>query len=139
LVVMRGLKRAYDIVRAEKPDIVHCIALRMIILGGLPAKLAGARAFVVAPIGLGHLWINNRPLERLLRACARIIMRLMRGPHTHFLFENIEDPHEFALDPKGPEVTIVPGAGVDPAEFAQMPEPLEPPLKVAVVARMIRP
>src|SRR2546430_7170030 len=34
-------------------------------------------------------------------------------------------------------VTVVPGAGVDPDDFPPTPEPAAPPLKVAVVARMI--
>ncbi len=34
-------------------------------------------------------------------------------------------------------MTIVPGAGVDPEDFPPVPEPPAPPLKVAVVARMI--
>ena len=139
LAVLRGLKRAYDIVRAEKPDIVHCIALRMIILGGIPAKLAGARALVLAPTGLGHLWISNGPLDRLMRFGTRALVRCLRGPRTHFLFENAEDPPELGLDAGDDQVTIVPGAGVDPAEFPRMPEPPAPPLRVAVVARMIRP
>jgi hypothetical protein len=65
--IFRGLSRAYCIERDERPDIVHCIAVRMIILGGIPARLAGARALVLAPTGLGHLWISIRPLDRLMR------------------------------------------------------------------------
>lgn len=140
LSVLRGLKRAYDIVRTEKPDIVHCIALRMIILGGIPAKLAGARSLVLAPTGLGHLWISEGLNDRLMRFVTRaLVVPMLRGPRTHFLFENGEDPPELGLDAAGADVTIVPGAGVDPAVFPQMPAPAAPPLRVAVVARMIRP
>ncbi len=102
LAVLRGLKRAYDIVRAEKPDIVHCIALRMIILGGIPAKLAGARCLVLAPTGLGHLWISDGPGDRLMRSATRVlVVPMLRGPRTHFLFENAEDPPELGLDAGG--------------------------------------
>jgi len=140
LAVLRGLKRAYNIVRTEKPDIVHCIALRMIILGGIPAKLAGARSLVLAPTGLGHLWISEGLNDRLMRFVTRaLVVPMLRGPRTHFLFENGEDPPELGLDAAGADVTIVPGAGVDPAVFPQMPAPAAPPLRVAVVARMIRP
>ena len=58
LGVLEGLRNivlTYRIVRAERPDIVHCIALRPIVLGGLAARLAGARALVLAPTGLGQL------------------------------------------------------------------------------------
>jgi glycosyltransferase involved in cell wall biosynthesis len=68
-----------------------------------------------------------------------VVGSLLRGPRTRYLFENPDDPPELGLDADSPEVTIVGGAGVDPADFPAAPEPPAPPLKVAVVARMIRP
>src|SRR5262245_17477085 len=56
---LRSIALTYRIMRAERPDIVHCIALRPIVLGGLAARLAGARALVLAPTGLGQLWIER--------------------------------------------------------------------------------
>ncbi len=50
--------------------------------------------------------------------------------------KNTDDPREFGLSES--EVTIVPGAGVDPNDFPLQPEVPAPPLRVAVVARMIR-
>jgi glycosyltransferase involved in cell wall biosynthesis len=72
-----------------------------------------------------------RPLARWL------IGRVLRGASTRYLFENPEDPAEFGLDPGGVDVTIVGGAGVDPAQFPASPEPPAPPVKAAVVARML--
>jgi glycosyltransferase involved in cell wall biosynthesis len=134
---LRGIMRTYRIVRAERPDIVHCIALRPIVLGGLAARVAGAGALVLAPTGLGQLWIEQGISVRLVRWIVRLVIARLRGPRTRFLFENQDDPGEFHLDPAGPEVTIVGGAGVDPAEFPAEPEPPAPPVKVAVVSRMI--
>ena len=45
--------------REERADIVHCIALRPVVIGGLAAKLVGTGALVLAPTGLGHLWIER--------------------------------------------------------------------------------
>jgi len=137
---LRGFFRMVRIVREERPDLVHCIALRMVVLGGLAARLGGAKRLVLAPTGLGHLWANNGPIEIVARALARFIVgHWLKGPDTHYLFENTDDPREFGLDPDKPPVTIVPGAGVDPDEFAPSPEPEAPPVRVAVVARMIAP
>ena len=134
---LRSIMRTYRIVRAERPDIVHCIALRPIILGGLAARLAGAGALVLAPTGLGQLWIEQGFPVRMVRSIIRLAVARLRGPRTRFLFENRDDPGEFHLDPAGPEVTIVGGAGVDPAQFPAEPESPAPPVKVAVVSRMI--
>jgi hypothetical protein len=52
---LRDFFQALKIVRAERADIMHCIALRPVVIGGLAAKLAGTGALVAAPTGLGHL------------------------------------------------------------------------------------
>ena len=138
--IIRAVLRMTRILRTERPDVVHCIALRTVVLGGLAARLAGAPHLVLAPTGLGHLWIENGAIERLARPLARFLIgRVLRGPATRYLFENSEDPREFGLDPAGANVTIVGGAGVDPAQVPVMPEPPAPPVKVAVVGRMLIP
>jgi glycosyltransferase involved in cell wall biosynthesis len=138
--IIRAIWRMTRILRTERPDVVHCIAVRTVVLGGLAARLAGAPRLVLAPTGLGHLWIENGPIERLARPLARFLIgRVLRGPATRYLFENSEDPHEFGLDPAGANVTIVGGAGVDPAQVPVTPEPPAPPVKVAVVGRMLIP
>jgi glycosyltransferase involved in cell wall biosynthesis len=140
LEIIRAVFRMIRIVRTERPDVVHCIALRTVVLGGLAARLAGAPRLVLAPTGLGHLWIENGLVERLARPLARLVIgRVLRGPATHYLFENSEDPREFGLDPAGANVTIVGGAGVDPAQVPVTPEPAAPPVKVAVIGRMLIP
>jgi glycosyltransferase involved in cell wall biosynthesis len=137
---LRDFFQALKVVRAERADIVHCIALRPVVIGGLAAKLAGTGALVVAPTGLGHLWIEDGMAVRFARKIVRAIVgSWLRGPRTRYLFENRDDPGEFGLDPDGADVTVVGGAGVDPEKFPPSEEPASSPLKVAVVARMIRP
>jgi glycosyltransferase involved in cell wall biosynthesis len=137
LEALRGFSRIVRIVHAERPDIVHCIALRMVAIGGLAAKVGGAKRLVLAPTGLGLLWSEDTAVNRFVRVVLRFIVgRLLRGKNTHYLFENTDDPTEFGLQ-DSLAVTIVPGAGVAPEEFQPSPDPPAPPLKVAVVARMI--
>jgi glycosyltransferase involved in cell wall biosynthesis len=137
LEALRGFFRIARIVRAERPDIVHCIALRMVAIGGLAAKLGGAKRLVLAPTGLGLLWSEESLFNRFARAALRFVVgRWLRGAQTHYLFENTDDPREFGLQ-DSPAVTIVPGAGVAPEDYQPSPDPPSPPLRVAVVARMI--
>jgi glycosyltransferase involved in cell wall biosynthesis len=140
LRTLRDYFQALKIVRAERADIVHCIALRPVVIGGVAAKLAGTGALVLAPTGLGHLWIERGIAVRLARKIvSAIVGSWLRGPRTRYLFENRDDPKEFGLDPDDADITIVGGAGVDPAKFPRSNEPTAPPLKVAVVSRMILP
>lgn len=132
-----GFFRMASIVRSERPDVVHCIALRMVALGGLAARAGGIKRLVLAPTGLGLLWSEDSFGNRLARVLLRAVVgRWLRGSETRYLFENSDDPREFGLE-NSPAVTIVPGAGVDPQAYPSSPEPAAPPVKVAVVARMI--
>jgi glycosyltransferase involved in cell wall biosynthesis len=136
----RDFIRAYRIICKERPDIVHCIALRPVVIGGLAARLAGADSLVLALTGLGHLWTERGAAARIGRAIVQTVVgSWLRGARTRYLFENRDDPREFGIDPDGSNITIVGGAGVDPAEFPASPEPAAPPVRVAVVARMISP
>ena len=64
---------------------------------------------------------------------------MLRTPRTHFVFENPDDARVLGLDPADAgQVTIVGGAGVDPDAMRPAPLPPQPPLRVAVVARMLR-
>ncbi|MBE7245433.1 MAG: glycosyltransferase, partial [Actinomycetospora chiangmaiensis] len=75
------------------------------------------------------------------RATRLALRTLIRGPlastRTRFLFENPDDARALGLDPLDRSVTVVGGAGVDPAAFVPRPLPPMPPLRVAVVARML--
>lgn len=139
LAILGTVRAIRRILAAEKPDILHCIALRSIILGGVAARLAGVTRRVYALTGLGFLGARRDGLGRMARALIRGLVRgPLDGPGTRFLFENEDDPRLLGLDPADPaKVTIVGGAGVDPAHYAAAPLPPRPPLKVAVVARML--
>jgi glycosyltransferase involved in cell wall biosynthesis len=138
--ILRSIAQMAAVVRAERPDIVHCISLRVVLLGGIAARMARANKVVLAVTGLGHLWVQDGPIERLARPITRFAVgRWLRRPGTYYLFENPDDPREFNLDLADPRVVIVDGAGVDPIAFAPSPEPVAPPIKVAVIARMLKP
>jgi len=126
------------ILKALKADIVHCIALRGILVGGTAAAMAGVSDRVYALTGLGLMGARADRAGRLSRLALK---GLMRGPlasaRTRYLFENADDARALGLDPADTAVTLVGGAGVDPNAFAPGPLPPAPPLKVAIVARML--
>jgi glycosyltransferase involved in cell wall biosynthesis len=140
---IRGLRDflgALAIVRSEAPDIVHCIALRPVVLGGIAAKLARIKGLIVAPTGLGQLWVDDGFMVRIVRSVVRALVgSCLRGGGTRYLFENGEDPREFGLEPTDRDVAIVGGAGVDQKDFPFVAEPPAPPVKAALVSRMIAP
>lgn len=133
---VRALKR---LIAAERPDILHCIALKPIGLAGLAGKLAGVERRVYALTGLGFMGARQDRLAAAARLAARFWMReAIDGPQVRFLFENPDDPVMLGLDPQdASKVALVGGAGVDPLVLMPEPMPPQPPLKVALVARML--
>jgi glycosyltransferase involved in cell wall biosynthesis len=141
LALLKNIWEMVRIIRTEEPTIVHCISLPMAVLGGLAARAARRRQPIVLSLtGLGYVWVESGPVAATVRAVVRrIIGYLLRHPATVCVFENAEDPREFGLEASDPKVVVVGGAGVDPQAFQCGPEPPAPPVKVALLARMIKP
>jgi glycosyltransferase involved in cell wall biosynthesis len=126
--------------RRLKPDLVHHIALKPIVIGGLAGRLAGVRAYVNAPVGLGFVFSSDKPLAKFLRPIVSTLLRVTLTPkNARVVFENPDDLE--ALAAAGmvrPDAAIlIRGAGVDIEEFAPQPEPAGP-IRVILIARMIR-
>jgi glycosyltransferase involved in cell wall biosynthesis len=127
------------IMREERPDIAHLIALRSIVVGGLAARLAGVERRVIALTGMGFLGAAESLKARAARGLLRGAIRLgVDGPQARYLFENRSDPAQLGLDPDdGAKLLIVGGAGVDPDVFAPRPSPEGGPLRLSLIGRML--
>jgi glycosyltransferase involved in cell wall biosynthesis len=123
------------VIAAERPALVHAIALKPLLIGGVAARLAGVPARVLAPTGLGLVWAAEGWKARVARAAVRAGVKLADGPGVRWLCENPDDPRALGLDPA--RVTLVAGAGVPAEAFPPWPDPGPGPLRVAVVARML--
>ncbi len=117
---------------------MHLIALRSILVGGAAAMLAGIEDRVFAVTGGGFLTARTDTAGRILaRLVVLIVRRLLQSKRTQFLFENEDDPRSFDFEPGDAAVTIVGGAGVDPEHYRPLANLPCPPLKIAVVSRML--
>lgn len=128
------------VLKQIRPDIVHCIALRSILIGGAACAMAGIDRRVFALTGLGLLGARTDLVGRQAGRAVRHLLtnRPLRTPGTRYLFENTDDPGRLGLDADDRRlVTIVNGAGIDPDELRPAPLPPAPPLKVALVSRML--
>ncbi len=132
--------RLAAVYRRLKPDLVHHIALKPIVLGGIAARLAGVPAVVNAPVGLGFVFSSDRLLARVLKPLVSLALRLTLNPrHGRVIFENPDDLAALAASGmvRRETAVLIRGAGVDIAAFAPAPEP-PPPIVVVLIARMIR-
>jgi len=102
------------ILKSEKADLIHCIALRSILVGGFAGAMAGVGRRVYALTGLGFLGARTDRTARVAQRAVRLLVRGLETAGTRYLFENPDDPKLLGLDPASPRVTIVGGAGIDP-------------------------
>jgi glycosyltransferase involved in cell wall biosynthesis len=124
--------------RREKIDLIHCIALRSVVTGGLAAMLGGVKGRILAITGGGLLAADRSLKATSARFALRSIFRIIRSRgRNHFLFENASDPDTFGLDVTNAGVTVLGGAGVDPDHYAPLPPLSGTGLKLAMVGRMV--
>jgi glycosyltransferase involved in cell wall biosynthesis len=139
LAQLRLVWRLSRLYRALRPDVVHHVAMKPILLGGLAARLAGLARVVNAPVGLGFVFSSGGVLARGLRPLVRAWLHVtLTPPNGLAVFETEADRDEMlraGLAAPG-RVRVIAGAGVDGARFAPAPERLGP-VRVVMAARLI--
>ncbi|WP_062011569.1 glycosyltransferase [Aureimonas sp. AU4] len=136
--LLRAVADLRAVLVAERPDLVHCIALKSILTGGAAARAARIERRVFAPTGLGLVGARLDAKGRLGRLVLRSLLRgPLRSPRTVFLFENRDDPLVLGLDPADADCRFVGGAGIDPLALPIQPPLADGPLRLALVARML--
>lgn len=129
------------ILMAEQPDIVHLIAMKPIVLGGMALLLDRRPHVVVHMTGLGFLAISNTLKARIAcRAALSVIAATLRRPGSWLLVENPEDLAflEAGGVRHGGHVTMLGGAGIDPDAFPARADPGNPAPVAALASRMIK-
>jgi glycosyltransferase involved in cell wall biosynthesis len=123
-----------------KPDIVHNIALKPVVLGSLAAQFAGIRNIVNAPVGMGYVFTSQESKARVLRPIVKVLIRYVLGnKNRRVIIENHDDFENLVLGgfARRDLIALIKGAGVDVQKFSQRPEPNEP-VKVIMVSRLLR-
>jgi glycosyltransferase involved in cell wall biosynthesis len=124
--------------RRERPDLVHHVALKPIVYGGVAARLTRVPAQINAVVGLGWLFTSAKGVMRLVRPAARwILANVLRGPGSLTIVQNLDD-RALLIRSRLPEsrIRLIPGAGVDTTVFAPAPEP-PGPVCIVLAARML--
>jgi glycosyltransferase involved in cell wall biosynthesis len=123
----------------ERPLVVHHVALKAALLGGIAARLAHVPGVVSMIAGSGYLasarGIGARAIALLTRRAWPALL-LRRG--SRVIVQNEEDRDALvALRPAAAKrVHLIAGSGVDLAQFRPVPEPTEP-VTFAYAGRMI--
>lgn len=133
------IARLVSLLRREKPDLVHLVALKPVLYGGIAAYLARVPGVVNAVAGLGWLFTSGGGWARWIRpAMGRMLAWRLAAKNSVTIVQN---PDDLALLQKAgvppARLRLIRGAGVDVAAFIPAPDSPPVPVTVMLVARML--
>ncbi|PUA08620.1 glycosyltransferase family 4 protein [Pseudomonas aeruginosa] len=138
IAIFKEVLAVINIYRKVRPDLVHHVALRPIIVGGVSAKICRLKGVVNAPVGMGYVFTSMSPKAKLLKPVVTSLLRLLLKGRDCIL-ENNDDLSELIkrglLHPHN--AILIEGAGVSLSEYGfHLRENMRP--KVMLAARMLK-
>jgi len=136
---LHTLCQLVHVMRRERPDVLHPVALKPILLGGIAARITGVKRVVNAVVGGGYLFTSASVLMRGLRPLVRLALRfLLNPPGSRVIFENQDDLAAFvhARQVRAADAVLIKGAGVNVGLFPPSDPRHAEPL-VVVPARLL--
>jgi len=126
--------------RRLRPDIIHHVSLKPIVLGTAAARFVPGTVVLNALTGRGYIFTARAVRARMLAPLVSLLLRwLLRRPDTFVLLEN-EDDRRFVIDTIGvanERTAVNRGSGIDMNHFAVLPMPQAEPVTIGCAARML--
>jgi glycosyltransferase involved in cell wall biosynthesis len=135
LGLTREILQVVRLYLSERPDIVHHVALRPVLVGGVAARLVGIKNLVSVLAGMGFLFTDNRH-DSLISKSLKCILPWLVGP-GRAIVQNLEDA-TLLTKCRVPQdrIRLVPGSGVNTEKYQPQPKESEPPV-VMMASRLL--
>lgn len=137
---IKALLALWQLLWQLKPDLVHLVGMKALLVGGLAARLSRVPGVVMAITGLGHAFVGHGVWARLRSALIGTALRVIVGQsRCAAIFQNVEDRNAFLERGIVPAEAahLIRGSGVDLERFTYIPESAGP-LRVLLASRMLR-
>lgn len=134
-----SLVELFRLFRRVRPDIIHLVTIKPVLLGGIAARLVGAPAVVAAMSGLGYVFTARGFTARLRQwAISQIYRVIFSSRRIRIIFQNEDDRQSLCDFSKlNLEKTIlIRGSGVDLCAYPLTPLPEGVPV-VSMAARLL--
>lgn len=134
------LMKLYKMLNSVKPDILHSVALKPVIIGALASLMVGKIRRINALAGLGYVFSSNTVKARLLRPFMKAAFKLVLNRKNSVTIVQNKDDWELLVNKLGignNKVSMIRGSGVNLEKFSYSPAPDGLP-NVAIVARLLR-
>jgi glycosyltransferase involved in cell wall biosynthesis len=133
-----GVMELRKLLRELRPDILHNVSLKPVLLGSAASLGLSDMAVVNSLTGLGTLFVGEQRSNGITRPAVRAALKyLLKRENSRTIVQNPDD-RRFVLELGVPtaSVVVIPGSGVDTAHFTPLPEP-PLPVTLAYVGRML--
>lgn len=122
-----------------RPDIVHLVTIKPVLLGGIAARIAAVPAVVAAISGLGFVFVSNGWIATFRRFVVKALYRIALGHRNAcFIFQNPDDRASICSLKNGYSVRsrLIRGSGVNLSRFVATPCQWQRPV-VLMAARLL--
>ena len=126
--LLNAVQTAFDlrhIINHVKPDVVHLVTIKPVLLGGLVARWMRVPALVSAVSGLGYVFTAHGLKARLRQRLVGLVYGWALGHRNQaVIFQNPDDRDTLMAATGLPhsKVEMIRGSGVDLAQYAVVPE-----------------
>lgn len=132
-------RQIWSVYQSVKPDVVHLVTIKPVLMGGILARLAGVPAVVAAVSGLGFVFLEEGLVATLRRKVVGLLYKAAFGHRNlKVIFQNAQDKATLVqlsglADSK---TELIRGSGVDISLFTPGPLPTGAPV-VMLAARLL--
>ena len=137
--ILSELWSFFSIIKDVRPDIVHLVTIKPVLLGGIAARLAGVPVLVSAVSGLGIVFSSNNLKYKFLRQALYPFYYLAFGhKNQKVIFQNNNDLRSLlnwrVVSTR--KSILIHGSGVDLDAYSYLPESKEIPV-ISFAARLL--
>lgn len=135
----KTLRAITDLYRRERPDLVHHVAMKPVLYGGIAGYRTNIPNIVNAMAGLGFLFIAKGLKITLLRPMIERVFKFLNNrSNTTLILQNEDDAALFEdrIGVRRDRIAVIRGSGVDAERFRPTPFPPGKPVAVCV-SRML--
>ncbi|MCY7294345.1 glycosyltransferase family 4 protein [Alteromonas sp. a30] len=125
----------------EKPDVVHNVAQKPVLMGTIAAHLCGAKRIVNALGGLGFVFMSKTTKAKILKYVMSTLYKLLFNLRRTVLILQNRDDYQFFVETIGVKQThlcLIRGAGINIEQFSHQPFPNTDKVRFTLVARMLK-
>ena len=112
-----------------KPDLIHAITIKPVILGGIASRICKNIPFVASISGLGYVFISKGIIAELIKLSVRIIYKIaICSKRKKIIFQNLDDEKMIKkiCNLKNKDISLIPGSGIDLKKYNPVNNDINP-------------